>query len=262
MKIHQLTDEQISKLESHRNTWIEIGLSLEPCDRQRVENTVDLAYSLAGLEPAKRKIWFDDPLSGALDAIQYFLKEDDIVPVWELVGTKIRDKMEYQLFDSIHGQFVPSVEDLVYTQIHDQIADVINVPIRDPARSLIWTKIEYQLEDQIEEMTSFQLRAKLQKINRSLEKQVIAKIKNQIKEQIWNQLKSLFYQCGYGLHDAAQMGVYAFFINEFDFAFLSQLDGLIGMSQSGWWWPFEDRVILTERSVFGRDSDSLNHQQQ
>jgi hypothetical protein len=66
------------------------------------------------------------------------------------------------------------------------------------------------------------------------------------------------YRCGYGLHDAFWLGFYDFFRKYLD---IPKIDGLIQLSQNcGWWWSFENAVILTERPSFiSRDDENRLH---
>lgn len=63
----------------------------------------------------------------------------------------------------------------------------------------------------------------------------------QIKDQVWS--------AGYGAHDADFLSFYDFFRNEC--GLVQETDKLVPLmtlvEHSGWFWPFEDIVILTER---------------
>ena len=74
---------------------------------------------------------------------------------------------------------------------------------------------------------------------------------DQVKDQVWAQVKDQVRdQVGeavFGGHDASWLGFYAAF-NCFGIEVANKLRGLQEVAQScGWWWPFADAVILTER---------------
>lgn len=74
---------------------------------------------------------------------------------------------------------------------------------------------------------------------------------DQVKDQVWAQVKDqVRAQVGeavFGGHDASWLGFYAAF-NCFGIEVANKLRGLQEVAQScGWWWPFADAVILTER---------------
>lgn len=77
---------------------------------------------------------------------------------------------------------------------------------------------------------------------KSIEKLLEERDENKISRE----LKSMVYKCGYGSHDASWLGFYDFFGSIG--ADVEKLKGLIELSQHcGWWWPFENCVILTPK---------------
>jgi len=81
--------------------------------------------------------------------------------------------------------------------------------------------------------------------------QVRAQVGDQVRAQVWAQVGAqVGDQVGeavFGGHDASWLGFYAAF-NCFGIEVANKLRGLQEVAQScGWWWPFADAVILTER---------------
>lgn len=75
----------------------------------------------------------------------------------------------------------------------------------------------------------------------------------QIRDQVW--------QCSYGQHDAGWLAFHDAW-GRFGLAdIVAPLAGLMQVARSaGWWWPFDDAVILTERPCFlARDDDGRLH---
>ncbi len=80
-----------------------------------------------------------------------------------------------------------------------------------------------------------------------------------VRHQIEQQIKRPVEGAGYGQHDAHWVAFYGA-LGQFG-ADVSQLDGLTEISAScGWWWPFKDVCILTERhSRLARDERGRLH---
>lgn len=53
----------------------------------------------------------------------------------------------------------------------------------------------------------------------------------------------------YGSHDANWLAFYDYFHKVCNVTEIDQLEGVFGMAGCGWWWPFEDVAILTERPM-------------
>ena len=91
------------------------------------------------------------------------------------------------------------------------------------------------------------------------------------REIVKGMIESQFNQCGYGTHDASWLSFYDFFdcdlfvdpIQDLNLPeIIKPLRPLIEMSkQIGWWWPFDDAVVISERpkSVTINDQDQLHH---
>lgn len=67
---------------------------------------------------------------------------------------------------------------------------------------------------------------------------------NQVENQVWNQI----YACGYGSQDASWLAFYDYFLKHTNVKNIEKMAGLIEISKTcGWWWSFENAVIVTER---------------
>jgi hypothetical protein len=85
--------------------------------------------------------------------------------------------------------------------------------------------------------------------------QVVEQVGNQIDGQnltfnIWHQVDVQTFQCGYGIHDANFLSFYDYFDSEVLYN-LNEIRPLINLSKYvGWWWPFENVVIFTDKPIF------------
>src|SRR5439155_16430375 len=109
-------------------------------------------------------------------------------------------------------------------QVGRQLTDQVSRPVEHQ----VWTLVGSQIGDQL----------------RDLEE-------SEVEERLW--------RAGHGQHDAHWLGEYAALARcGVD---VSPLAGLTAVAQAaGWWWPFHDVVVLTERpTTLHRDADHRLH---
>jgi hypothetical protein len=69
-------------------------------------------------------------------------------------------------------------------------------------------------------------------------------------DQVWIEVWSELRRALYGQHDVATLAYLSFFSDNCDPAIGAELCGLNEIGRScGWWWPFENVAVLTERPV-------------
>ena len=68
----------------------------------------------------------------------------------------------------------------------------------------------------------------------------------QVGAQVWAQVGDQVYRAAYGQHDSNWLAFHSYF-SAIGFASCDRLMGLFALSCTGWWWPFKDAVIFTER---------------
>jgi len=91
--------------------------------------------------------------------------------------------------------------------------------------------------------------------------QVWDQVGDQVGDQVWAQVGEQVNKSGYGLHDANWLGFYEFFKNEVILNCTNRLEPLMRLAEhSGWWWPFENAVIFTEKPIklFRNDRNQLH----
>jgi hypothetical protein len=237
-KISKLTKEQELQLAVFRDKWLEIGLCCEPANRQQAIEGAKLAYAAAGLKEPKIFVWLDSPLSGAYGAAMLKEIESQVESqVWSQVWSQVRSQVESQVWSQVRSQVRSQVESQVWSQVWSQV--------RSQVESQVWSQVWSQVRSQVWS-------------------QVRSQVESQVWSQVWSQVRSQVrsqvYQAGYGSHDASWLGFYEFMqfvgIEE-----ASKLNGLQKIAQSsGWFWPFENLVILTERhNVLMRDAAGRLH---
>ena len=78
--------------------------------------------------------------------------------------------------------------------------------------------------------------------------QVWAQVWAQVMAQVWDQVMAQVSKCGYGIHDAGWLSFYDYWSEYLDLPIIHPLISLSG--NVGWWWPFNNAVVLTERPCF------------
>jgi hypothetical protein len=223
-KITGLSEKQESELSTFREKWLKIGLNTEKVDRKKAEQAVIEVYKTAGLKTPKIKVWLDSPYAGSIGSSML---------------AQVRAQVGAQVWDQVRAQVGAQVGDQVRAQVRDQV----RAQVRAQVGAQVWAQVRAQVGAQVWD----QVRA-----------QVGAQVWAQVRAQVWDQVRAQVYRCGYGLHDAYWLGFYDFFRKYLD---TPKINGLIELSQNcGWWWPFENAVVLTERPCFiSRDDQNRLH---
>lgn len=208
-----LTPELEALIPVKREEWAKVGLSTEPADRERAECGLKMAYKEAGLEPTKRIIWVDSPLVGCLAAI--------------MLNTRRMLSVDYS--------------------------------VREQIWSKIWSTdyykagglVRYDIEKSWDEFKD--KREKLSEVHAKLRNENLAQILSHIRREIG-------YQSGYssskmtwdsieGQHKANSLALYDFLYAISPKA-VKPLRGIMEVARSaGWWWPFENAAVISERPV-------------
>ena len=86
--------------------------------------------------------------------------------------------------------------------------------------------------------------------------QVLDQVWDQVGDQVWaqvwaqvrDQVGDQVYRAGYGSHDSGWLSFYSFFLSECAIEDCNKLQPLMNLTENcGWFWPFENAVIFTER---------------
>lgn len=107
----------------------------------------------------------------------------------------------------------------VFVWLDSPLAGAIGAAMLDQVRGQVWDQVRGQVRDQVR-----------------------GQVGGQVRGQVWDQVSRAVYGC----HDAAWLAFYDTFAR---FGIdTSRLNGLKRVAGSaGWWWPFTDAVILTDR---------------
>jgi len=209
----KFTDDQI---QAQRDKWLKIGLATGPTDWDKAELGIKLAYEAAKLTPPTTIIKLDSPLQGAI-AAQLLSQVGD--QVWDQVWVQVRDQVWAQVWDQVGVQ--------VWDQVWAQVGEQVRAQVREQVRDQVWEQVRDQVWDQVRDQVWEQVR-----------EQVRDQVWEQVRDQVWDQVCS-------GNHEAA----YLSYLTMFDkLPEVKSLNGLVMLAEStGWFWPFESLVVMTER---------------
>ena len=123
------------------------------------------------------------------------------------------------------AQVRAQVWDQVWAQVGAQVWDQVGAQVRDQVRAQVWAQVWDQVRAQ-----------------------VVDQVRAQVGAQVWDQVWAQVSRAAFGQHDASWVGFYAFFDRVLGLPGADKTRGLDEMAQAaGWWWPFENAVIITER---------------
>ena len=231
----------MERLAEFRDKWIKAGLSTEPADRPRAEAGVRLAYETAGLAAPETIIWLDSPAAGVVGA-SLLAEADTVGPVvirevWAQVGADVDAEMREQL---------PTAD---WQQL----------------RSDFWATVGVRVWEQVGEVLLEQLQANIHEfVPSAAAEQVWDRVSEQVELREWgltDDIGSRAFCADFGQQSADFNAFYDFLAEARGAKCASRMNGLLAIAQSsGWWWPFANVVILTERPVeLHLDSDGRLH---
>ena len=93
--ITKITKEQEAKISDYYQTYLNIGLSTEPCDRPKAEAALIAAHAALNLPPNPTIIWADNPKEGAKIAAQLAAGSENVTP----------DQIKEQAYLASYGSF-------------------------------------------------------------------------------------------------------------------------------------------------------------
>jgi len=197
-----------AELTQHRDHWLKIGLATGPTDWEKAERGIKLAYEAAGLSAPPRIVKLRSPSEGAIAAL-------GLNQVEKQVKDQVSNQVKNQVWDQVKDQVSNQVWNHVWNQVWHQV--------RNQVWNHVWNQVSNQVSDQVRN-------------------QVWNQVWYQVKDQVGNQVGSP--GC-YGCHDAHLLAQLSIFKTVQE---TKKLEGLILLAEStGWFWPYEDLVIMTER---------------
>ena len=268
--IKKLTDAQIAAMEDVKREWLAIGMSTEPANREAAEDGMRLAYKEAGLDPPKIVIWLGSPIAGVMGCkllkainnrlphIALPVKSEISVGVSdgvsEGVRADVREGVRADVWDGVRYSVAEGVWDSVSADVSAGVAkgvragvsagvakgvsagvakgvsEGVSAGVRDRVSAGVWDGVWEGVSEGVWEGVRA---AVWDGVCPSL---TPAEISDSMGKAIW------------GNHEAGWMAFYDYFQTHCFIDICNKLDGLSTVAKNaGWWFPFREAVILTER---------------
>ena len=231
----------------HRGCW-------EVKVREQLEHKIE---KLTSEQEAKfdeyRDKWLKIGLATVCDRKAAEIAIDDVYRCADLVPPKIKIWLKSPLEGTIGSYLLHQVRDQVWEQVWEQVKAQVRDQVGEQVGEQVWDQVGEQVWDQVKAQVGDQVKD-----------QVGEQVWDQVRAQVWDQVREQMYNSGYGTHDAAWLAFYTFFSTELNIECCKKLNGLTQLAQSGcgWWWPFENAVILTEppKNLYQDDLHRLHHE--
>ncbi len=277
--IGKLTPAQRRGLDTNLTYWRKLGASTAPADRNLAQQGVIEAYRAAKLAPPKLFIWLNSPRAGAtavrllksdLDWPAHLLPHQRAVwdEVWqqslqfvkETLGeekwnqTKLAIKQEAQ--KKVLEKFPHLVEKAVKERFSEQLGIFVWKNLRksygysvfEEVRNEMDRTVRASLQDKVlvdtSDFISHELVSPLQK---QLEACILEPLRREMTVNNGTLIGRQTWECCFGQHDAPWLSYYDFLSR----LGLVQADAVSGLKKvavsAGWWWPYKNLCILTER---------------
>lgn len=277
----QLTPRQVKKLDTVATQWKNIGLSTAKTDRVASEEAMQEAYRAAGLRPPKLVIWLRSPRAGAtaarllksdldwphqLNPMQRAIWDDvwqQCLPQvqnylgterWSVVRKETKQAAEKKILDK-YGHYVEK-------RVKEIFSEQLGIWIWRYIRQIYGTSVLQEIRVNVEEKVKANLSPALsQEALDQIYQQLVVPVTQQTWGAVAEPLRMMMtvdngtligrqtWECGFGAHDAGWVSHYEF-LRKIGVTGIEPLDGISKLTKNcGWWWPYTDLCILTERPV-------------
>ena len=238
--------------------WTAIGLSTAPADRDTAAEAVRIAYTSVGLPAPKHVVWFDSPLAGARAAALLTGRRGLPGPRGPEgpPGGDLADLLQTQGCPPSPGSAGVSVRAAVRTEPWTAARDQVRTALGPDGWARLWTACGAEVWRAVTDHVAAPLRAHLRAVLPPLVGGA-------------DPASAVLLEGGGGQHDAgwlaafdaAEPSIMATGAGPTLVRAAQRLAGLGGLARSaGWWWPYADVAILTERpGGVERDNDGRLH---
>lgn len=242
-----LTPEHGALLATVRDDWTEVGFGAGATDRAAAQAGVRLSYRSAGLAPPARVVWLASPLRGAVAAA--LIADPDPRRGGGPLARTIRDELAAQGLDLAAGDRggrpLP-----IKSELWAEVRSRVSSQTTPRLRALAWTAMAAPLERLI------------QRVLIPVRDQVAREAGDRLDADLAKRVRGWSLHAVYGQHDAAWLAGFDFLGRVAPHASaVGKLAGLVGVARAaGWWWPFEQVAVVSERpTVLARDDQGRLH---
>lgn len=242
-----LTPEQGALLATVRDDWTEVGFGAGATDRAAAQAGVRLTYRSAGLAPPARVVWLASPLRGAVAAA--LIADPDPRHGGGPLARTMRDELAAQGLDldaGDRGGRLLHIRSELWAEVRSRVSSQTTRRLR----ALAWTAMAAPLERLI------------QRVLIPVRDQVAREARDRLDADLARRVRGWSLHAVYGQHDAAWLAGFDFLGRVAPHAStVGKLAGLVRVARAaGWWWPFEQVAVVTERpAVLARDDQGRLH---
>jgi hypothetical protein len=230
----RLAPDQKASLSAVAGEWARSMVATGPVDRVVAEAGARSAYRAAGLSPPARVVWTDSPLSGAVAAAAFAgLDVEGLGPLWE----RVKAALEAQGLRAAPGATGRSVRAWVGPLVWSEVRVAVEAQLGGHLWRQVWERVGLgvlrQLPPRIWGVVVAELREALD-----------TRVGWRITERLWQHAvtgepEAVWCAAVDGLRRVLP-----------DVHGPERLTGLLQVvGAAGWWWPFEQVVIMSERPV-------------
>jgi hypothetical protein len=242
-----LIPEQGALLATVRDDWTEVGFGAGATDRAAAQAGIRLAYRSAGLAPPARIVWLASPLRGAVAAA--LIADPDPRHGGGPLASMVRDELAAQGLDLAaddRGGRPLHIKSELWAEVRSRVSSQTTPRLR----ALAWTAMAAPLERLI------------QLVLIPVRDQVAREARDRLDADLAKRVRGRSLQAVYGQHDAAWLAGFDFLARMAPHASaVGKLAGLVRVARAaGWWWPFEQVAVVSERpAVLARDDQGRLH---
>jgi hypothetical protein len=242
-----LTPEQGALLATVRDDWTEVGFGADATDRAAAQAGVRLTYRSAGLAPPARVVWLASPLRGAVAAA--LIDDPDPRHGGGPLARTMRDELAAQGLDLAAGDRGGRplhIKSELWAEVRSRVSSLTTPRLR----ALAWTAMAAPLERLI------------QRVLIPVRDQVAREARDRLDADLAKRVRGWSLHAVYGQHDAAWLAGFDFLGRVAPHASaVGKLAGLVRVARAaGWWWPFEQVAVVSERpAVLARDDQGRLH---
>jgi hypothetical protein len=235
-KIERLTVGQEIRLAEFRDEWLKVGLSTLPADRPRAEAAISEMYAILE-KPRPRFVWCDSPLTAQVimylwptigDSLERALGSSPRASLWEILGDSLEVSLEESLGNSLGESLRDSLRDSLGRSLGESLWGSLGEGLGNSLSESLWEILGDSLRESLGDSLGDVLQDRLRDSTIPY-----------VPTSMWGQMDAYwvaFYKF------CAEVGV------TYQPEAERRLELWAEISRSaGWWWPFENAVVISER---------------
>jgi len=250
LRIESLNEQQISAMIDVRDEWTKIGLCTDKADRPRAEAAINEMYKQGGLEPPKKIVWCDSPLSqGLVVSILKNIKQN-YLPSLDSARASVLASTQASVWDSVGASVLASVEDSVLASVWASVWDSVWASVGASVRASVGASVRASVWDSVGASV---LASVWDSVGASVGASVRASVGASVGDSVWDSVgDSVWASVGasvYGQHEAHWLAFCRFFKEHCGLSDQThKLEGFWELAKSaGWAYPTKDICFVSER---------------